>query len=112
MPNTYNWVISQIECYPVKDGKQDVVFTIHWRRQATDGTHMADVYGTQGVTLDPDAPFTPYDQITKEQVEGWLEDAMGAEKVAELDANLDSQIQNIIDPPVVTPPLPWAQPSE
>jgi hypothetical protein len=108
MPNTYSWVISQLECYPEHEGKPDVVFTIHWRRQATDGTHTADVYGSQGVTLDPAAPFTPFADLTKEQVEGWLEDAMGAERVAELDANLDKQISDQIDPPVVTPPLPWS----
>lgn len=108
MPNTHSWVISQLECYPEHEGKTDVVFTIHWRRQATDGTHMADVYGTQGVTLDPNAPFTPYDQLTQAQVEGWLVDAMGADKVAELDANLDKQIEALINPPVVRPPLPWA----
>ena len=108
MLNTHNWVISQIECYPEKDGKQDVVFVIHWRRQATDGTHTADVYGSQGVTLDPAAPFTPYAQLTQSQVEGWLEDAMGADKVAELDANLDKQIAALVNPPVVRPPLPWS----
>lgn len=108
MPNTYNWVISQMECYPEHEGKQDVVFTIHWRRQATDGTHMADVYGSQGVTLDPDADFTPFEDLTKEMVEGWLEDAMGAERVAELDAGLDKQIAALVNPPVVRPPLPWA----
>ena len=109
MANTYNWIIRQLECYPQQDGKQDVVFTIHWRRQADDGAgHMADVYGTQGVTLDPAAPFTPYDQLTQAQVEGWLEDAMGADRVAELDTNLDAQIAALVNPPVVRPPLPWS----
>lgn len=107
MPNTYTWVISQLECYPQHEGHTDVVFTVHWRRQATDGTHMADIYGSQAVTLDPDAPFTPFAQITKAQVEGWLEDAMGEERIAELDANLDKQIEDQINPPVVRPALPW-----
>lgn len=107
MANTYTWVISQLECYPEHEGKQDVVFVCHWRRQATDGTHFADVYGSQSVTLDPDAPFTPYADLTQADVEGWLEDAMGAERVAEMDAALDTQIENQINPPVITPPLPW-----
>jgi hypothetical protein len=108
MPTTYSWVISQLECYPQHEGHSDVVFTVHWRRQATDGSHMADVYGSQAVTLDLDAPFTPFAQITKSQVEGWLVDAMGAERVAELDAHLAEQIEAQVNPPVVTPPLPWA----
>lgn len=108
MANTYNWVISALECYPQHEGHSDVVFTVHWRRQATDGTHFADVYGSQSVTLDPDAPFTPYADLTQVIVEGWLEDAMGAERVAEMDASLDKQIEDQINPPILRPALPWA----
>jgi hypothetical protein len=108
MANTYSWVISQLEAYPQHEGHSDVVFTVHWRRQATDGHHFADVYGSQGVTLDPDATFKPYANLTQADVEGWLEDAMGAEKVAEMDESLDKQIENQINPPVVRPALPWA----
>ena len=108
MPNTYTWVISSLDSYPVQDNYLDVVFNINWRRQATDGTHTVDVYGSQGVTLEADAPFTPYADLTFVQVCGWLDDAMGAERVAAMDASLDQQIENIINPPVVTLPLPWA----
>jgi len=106
--NTYKWIISQLECYPQHEDKTDVVFTVHWRRQATDGTHHADVYGSQSVTLDPDAPFTPYEDLTQAIVEGWLEAAMGAERVAEMDAALDKQIEDLINPPILRMPLPWS----
>jgi hypothetical protein len=107
MSNTYTWVISQLEAYPTHEGQTDVVFTVHWRRQATDGTHNADIYGSQSITFNPADTFTPYAQLTQAEVEGWLEAAMGAEKVSELNAALDTQIANQINPPVVTPPLPW-----
>ena len=107
MSNTYNWLISQLECYPEHEGHSDVVFTVHWRRQATDGTHNADIYGSQSVTLDAEAPFTPYADLTEAMVIGWLEDAMGAETLAAQEAALDQQIANQINPPVVTPALPW-----
>lgn len=108
MSNTYTWVISQLECYPEADGHQDVVFTVHWRRQATDGNgHNADIYGSQAVTLDPDAPFTPYADLTFDQVVGWLEDAMGEETLAAQIAALDKQIEDQKNPPVVRPALPW-----
>lgn len=112
MANTYSWQINALDSYPEQDGKQDVVFTIHWTRAATDGEHNASVYGTQGVTLDPEAPFTPYADLTQDQVEGWLVAAMGEEQVAAMDASLDQQIENQINPPVVTLPLPWSQPTE
>jgi hypothetical protein len=108
MSNTYSWVISQLDCYPQHEGNQDVVFTIHWRRQATDGTHFADTYGSQSVTLDPDAPFTNYADLTEAQVIGWLEDAFGEETLEAQKASLDKQIEDQINPPVIRPPLPWS----
>jgi hypothetical protein len=33
---------------------------------------------------------------------------MGAEQVASIEANIDQQIENQINPPVVQLPLPWA----
>lgn len=108
MSNTYTWVISQLECYPEADGHTDVVFTIHWRRQATDGNgHNADIYGSQSVTLAPDAPFTPYADLTEAQVIGWLEDAFGPEQLQAQQDALDKQIADQINPPVVRPALPW-----
>jgi len=111
MANTYSWIISQLECYPEHDNHTDVVFTIHWRRQATDGTHTADIYGSQSVTLDPDSDFTPYANLTEAQVIGWLEAAFGAETLADMDRGLDKQIENLITPPVIRPPLPWVAPA-
>lgn len=107
MSNTYTWVISALEAYPQHEGNTDVVFNIHWRRNATDGTHSAEVYNVQPVVFEAGSPFTPYDQLTEAQVIGWLEASLGAEQLEALDATLDQQIANIINPPVVTPPLPW-----
>jgi hypothetical protein len=108
MSNTYTWVISQLDAYPQQDGHTDVVFTVHWRRQATDGTYNADTYGSQAVTLDPSATYIPYAELTEAIVIGWLEEAFGAETLAAQEAALDKQIADQINPPVVRPPLPWA----
>lgn len=111
MANVYEWKINQLDCYPQQDDKTDVVFTVHWDRLAADGEgHAARIYGSQAVTLAPDAPFTPYADLTEAQVVGWLEDAMGEETLAAQVAALDKQIENQINPPVVTPPLPWSNP--
>lgn len=109
MPNSYSWQIAALECYPEHEGKTDVVFNVHWRRQATDGIgHHADIYGCERVTLDPAAPFTPYANLTQAQVIGWLESAFGPEKLAaQIDA-LDRQISEQVNPPSVNKPIPWA----
>jgi len=89
MANTYNWIIVQLECYPEHNNHTDVVFTVHWRRQATD------------------APFTAYADLTEAQGIGWLEDAFGTEALAAQISALDKQIVDQINPPIVRPELPW-----
>lgn len=109
MPATYSWVIVRLERHPKHARHSDVVSTIHWRRQATDGAHTVDVYGAQDVTFDAKSPFTHFERLTKAQIEGWLEKAMGADRIAELNANLDRQIESQISAPATTSALPWAQ---
>lgn len=103
----YTWLVEQMEAYPQKDGFSDVVFTVHWRVNAADGQYFSTVYGSQGVTLNPDETFTPYADLTQEQVIAWVKDAMGQGHVASIEDNLAGLIANQITPPVVTPPLPW-----
>jgi hypothetical protein len=111
MATTYNWTIQAMDCVPQEDGHTDVVVTAHWNVSATDGTYTSSVYGTQSFTYNPETSFTPYADLTQEQVVGWVQEGMGAEGVASLEANLDTQIENQINPPIVTPPLPWATPA-
>lgn len=109
MATEYKWVISQLDAYPQADNHTDVVFQIHWDRLASDGAgHDARIYGSQTVTLDAEAPFTPYADLTEAQVIGWLEAALGPETCAAQIVALDQQIENQINPPTVSPPLPWA----
>jgi len=108
MAITNTWGIVQLDAYPEKDGKQDVVFVVHWTLTGTDGTYTGSVYGSVGVTLDEGGGYTPYDELTLEQVVGWVQEALGAEQVASLEAGVATQIENQINPPVVTPALPWA----
>jgi hypothetical protein len=108
MTITNTWAVFQMEAYPQQDGETDVVFNVHWTLIGTDGTYSGNVYGSQSVTVDPEAPFTPYDDLTEEQVIGWVKDALSEDKVASLEANVAEQIANQINPPVVTPALPWS----
>ena len=107
MAITNTWAVVQMDAYPEYEGETDVVFTVHWTLNGTDGTYAGSVYGSQGITLDPDAPFTPYASLTQAQVVGWVQDALGEEQVAAYEANVAQQIADQINPPVVHPALPW-----
>lgn len=109
MAITNTWGIVQLDAYPEKDGLTDVVFTVHWNLTGNDGEgNTGYAYGSVGVTLDEGGSYTPYNELTKEQVVGWVQESLGAEQVASLEASVASQIEQQINPTVVTPPLPWA----
>jgi hypothetical protein len=107
MTTTYTWAVVQMDAYPELNGETDVVFNVHWTLVGSEAGFVGNVYGTQPVTLDPSAPFTPYADLTQDQVIGWVQAAMGAERVAAFEANVSQQINDQIIPLVVTPPLPW-----
>ena len=109
MTITNTWGVVQMDAYPEYEGNADVVFTVHWTLNATDGEHAGSVYGSVGLTLDPEATYVPYADLTEAQVIGWVQDALGEEQVAMYEANLVTQINNKINPPVITPHLPWKE---
>jgi hypothetical protein len=95
-----------MDCYPTVGSETDVVFTVHWTCSGTDGTYSSSVYSTCSVPTPSGAAFTPYADLTQEQVLGWIW-ANGVNQAA-TEAAVEQQIQNQINPPVVTPALPWA----
>jgi hypothetical protein len=111
MTTTYNWTIQAMDCVPQENGQTDVVVTAHWNLLATDGIYTSSAYGTQSFTYDAGKAFIPYANLTQAEVVAWVQDIMGEERVASLQANLNTQIENQINPPIVTPPLPWATPA-
>jgi hypothetical protein len=105
----YEWVISSMQEYPkTADDLVDVVFNVHYRRNATtevDGkSYFADTYSVVSVPAPSPENFTPYEDLTFEQVCGWLEEILNVEA---MDASLVTQLENQINPPVVSLPLPW-----
>jgi uncharacterized protein (DUF433 family) len=121
----FDFLISQLDSIPSLDGMDKVISTIHWRAQKayvtpqisegtpqiSEGTPLftADTYGALGVDAPHEASFTPYDEVTKEMVEEWLESGLDCEAI---EANLDAQIDNFLNPPLVAYALPWSDPAK
>ena len=106
----FSFLISQLDSIPSLDGMDKVISVIHWRAQklyiGEVISFTADVYGALAVDAPHEASFTPYDEVTKEMVESWLEKSLDCEAI---EANLDAQIQNFLNPPIVAYALPWNQ---
>jgi hypothetical protein len=105
----FTWVISQLDSIPSLDGMDKVISVIHYRaqKQYEEGVihFTADTYGSLAVQAPHEASFTPYDEVTQAMVESWLNELLDTESI---EANLDAQIQNFLNPPIVAYPLPWS----
>jgi hypothetical protein len=101
---TITWAVTAMNAYPQEAGNTDVVFNIHWTCSGVQDKFSASIYNTTQVPT-PEGSFTPYAQLTQDQVLGWIW-ASGVDKAA-TEAAVQQQINNQINPPVVTPKLPW-----
>ena len=102
---TLSWIIERLLVKPAEGTLTDVVITADWRCNGTQDNYSGTCYGSASFAP-PSENFTPYDQLTQEQVLGWCY-ANGVDQAA-IEANVTQQIENQINPPVVTLPLPWA----
>ena len=101
----FTWNVSAIDCYPQADGETNVVFNVHWTCSGVQDTYNGSVYSTCGVPA-PTGAFTPYADLTQDQVLGWIW-ANGVDKDS-AEAAVQVQIDAQITPTVVQPALPWA----
>lgn len=109
MSATKIWLVEWLNCIPTDGDLTDVVVTAGWRCNGVqtegDETYDATIYSTCSFPM-PDGTFTPYADLTQEQVLGWCW-ANGVDKDA-TEASIQAQIDAKINPPLVQPPLPWA----
>jgi hypothetical protein len=90
--NQYNWKINALDAKIHENDKNNVIYTVHWSYIAKDesGDHQASSIGTISVEYNPDEPFIEYDDLTKEDVVGWLESELDVDSMKQ---NLDNQIE-------------------
>ena len=100
----YTWTISSMETAPSEDGLTDVVKIIHWRYKGIDGDYQAEVYSSYSCPSPSSTDFTAYEDLTEADVIGWLEAGIDVDA---MNTNIDSQIENLKNPPIVSLPLPW-----
>jgi hypothetical protein len=102
------WKILTLETYPQSEGQQNVVFTIDWQVYLSQDGKAVSNYGSVGVQYTQGSPFTPFNELTEEQVVGWVKAALGDERVAEIEAYLQSQLNELLNPTSVVLPPPWS----
>jgi hypothetical protein len=105
---TITWNISQLDCLPQSAEGADYVICCHWQCTGVDGVYSGQVYSTTSFAVVEGTSFTPYADLTLDQVLGWIW-ANGVDKTA-TEAAVEGQIEAQKNPPIVAPPLPWVAP--
>jgi len=106
MSATFQWVIEWMQTTPTAADPSEAVITVGWRCNGTQDAYTATVYSTCSLPPADPASFTPYADLTQDQVLGWCY-ANGVNQ-ASAEQAVQSNIDNQISPPVIQPPLPWA----
>ena len=102
MPTTFTWNIANLE-REVEDGYVNVV---HYTVDAKNDTYAAGAYGSIGLER-PEGELIPFSELTPEIVVGWLKHQLTGEKVAEVEAALQAQLDEQRQPTKAAG-LPWA----
>jgi hypothetical protein len=94
---TYGWLIQELKA-KVQDedsGLENIIETVHYRYQATDGEYTADVYGSVGLEAPDAESFKPFEEVTEADVIAWLESKLDVEA---MQSGLDAQLDAIANP--------------
>lgn len=108
MTITYTKQINSLACYAQIDGETDVVFTINWTLFGNEGTLFSSLPASTSVPYTAGQPFTPYADLTQEQVLAWIDEYTAPDMMQSYYKIIADNIEQ--QKIVVTPPLPW-QPS-
>lgn len=109
---TYNWNCKTVDVYPKNGDLTQVVHNVHWIVTGTvtgsEDTETPEtpiestVYGTQILNTTNIVDFTPFDQLTNEQIVTWTKSAMGEERVLEIETTILNQIELLKNPVSIT----------
>lgn len=122
MANKYEWLIESMDCIPSLDGNSNVVSNVNFKiiaisnkgvitkideKNSIFSPFIASVKASQMLNTINTNDFIVYDDLTKEIVIDWVKESMGAENITLAQSALDNQINELINPSVISLPLPW-----
>ena len=90
MSTTFTWTVNTLE----RTVADDIVSVVHYSVNASDGTYSAGAYGSVGLEAPAEGDdIIAYADLTEATCVGWAQEKLGgAEKVAEVEAALQSQL--------------------
>ena len=107
----WNFAALDVELGPDAESPTDIVMTVHWQYSATDGEdppHTASYNGTSPVKWEEGEPWISYHSLTESDVQGWVEEQVGEERIEQLESSLAANIAEQVTPTHETfRTMPW-----
>ena len=105
MATTFTWSVKTLD----RTIETGIVTAVHYIVAATDETNTKDIYGSVALEAPEEGDTViPYADLTEAGVLEWTKTALGGdEKVTEMQANLQSQL-DAITTPVSALGIPWS----
>lgn len=104
MSTTFTWKVANLE----RETEDGYVYVVHYTVDAVsdDQVYRAGAYGSIGLER-PEGELIPFSELTEELVVSWLQHQLTGEKVAEIEAALQAQLDEQRQPTKAAG-LPWS----
>lgn len=102
MSTTFTWNIANLE----RETADGYVYTVHYTVTASDDTYSSGAYGSLGLER-PEGEMIPFAELTEDVVIGWVKEKFGTDKVSEIEAALQTQLDEQRQPSKAAG-LPWS----
>lgn len=106
---TFEWNCRTVDVYPTEGEYTDVVYNVHWRVTGVSdqldpegNAYTSTSIGTQVLDTSTITDFIPFADLTNAEVVQWTKDTMGTEQVDQIEAGIESSINEEINPTSIT----------
>jgi len=108
MDITYSFKITNIYCYPTYQAVENLAFAVLWEYTGVYEKYSSYVSGNTNIPYDPSAEYTPYRNLTEQEVISWIEQFTEESILQDARQLIEMRILEMSLPPlVINPKLPW-----
>jgi hypothetical protein len=106
----FEWEVKKLGCFVNKNNNSNVIYSVEWayigKLEANGTVHVHDLLGQTTLPLpEQGAPFTEFENVTKDQVYAWV-CANGFAKEG-LEESLKITLEEMANPKFVEKQAPW-----
>jgi hypothetical protein len=106
MTTQFTWKITDM--YTINTPEPDFVCMVRWSYVGVDAPYVASISNVSKFQKQI-GTFTPYEDLTKEQVIGWIQEELGPVTIGNMQSSINGAIETQKNPPQAPQPqpLPW-----